>query len=193
MQAYEIQALRAEVEKLKTIVTENTGRQTTLIQYNSMDRPAATCSQADLQWIGVGTAQPNQRHSALETIFASIKSASSQEAQIIIRLIRSNHSLESIAASTAKPMAFSSSIPEDEADQEGFVAEKQHPDIMREWEKDSATVAQSKSTSRRVPTKHVSKNRKRTANARSQTKFAMREAQRHRMGKREGTLVEGNA
>ena len=75
----------------------------TVIQHNSILGPVTASSQTYFSWPGSDTVQQNKRHSALEVIFASISSASDEEAQGIVRQIKSNRNLEDIAASIMKP------------------------------------------------------------------------------------------
>ena len=59
--------------------------------------------QTYLLWLGSSTSQPNTRYRALETIFAAIASAPDEETQDIVRRIKSNHNLEEVGSSIAKP------------------------------------------------------------------------------------------
>jgi hypothetical protein len=75
----------------------------TIIQHNSILRPEAASSQTYSSGPGSDTIQQNKRHSALEVIFALIRSASDEDAQGIVSQIKLNRNLEDIAASITKP------------------------------------------------------------------------------------------
>jgi hypothetical protein len=112
-------------------------------------------------------AQPDQRHSALEIIFALIKSASDQEAQSIVRKIRSNHSLEYIAASTAIPGLLLSKPHDGKAGQDNVersTAEEQRLDLTEEYEEHAVGVGQHRNVSRRRPAKHMLERKSKNTN-----------------------------
>jgi hypothetical protein len=126
-----------------------------LIRHSGEYEPAAGSSQTDLSWQSASIGQVNKRHLALENIFASIRSASDQEAQGIFHQIRLNHNLEYISASITNPALLPSKMQEVEVSQGSIgMAEGQRPDIMEEWKEHSAGVVQANRSARRVPVRH---------------------------------------
>jgi hypothetical protein len=165
------------------VTTERRNPHTTIVQYNSVYNPAASSPQTGLSWLGVGIAQPNQRSIALETVFAAIKSTSDEEAQRIVHQIRSNHSLEYIAAYTSKPELSVSNLQDGEADHdriERLTTEEQRPRSTRAYGEHAAGVAQRRSISRRRPANRKSEHELKNTNAPGKKKPIVRNAQRRK-------------
>lgn len=166
------------------VTTESMQRHTTIIQCNSINGPAVSSSQTDSTFQGAGVMRSNNRHIFLEAIFASLRSASEQKAQDIVHQIRSNHSLEYIALSAATPAFSPSQTEDDETDQErikSLAVEEPRADII--------SIAPANSISRRLPAKHKSEIKARSANAPRKKKSIIRKAHGHRVSEKEGTSM----